>query len=161
MARVYDVSESAVLPVTPEVAYDTVVEAPLEEVLGERSGPIPGIRECRGQGGPWGNLGQTRTVVLADGGTLLETLVLVQRPSGGSGDYRYQLTDVRGPMKALVRTVDGRFAFEPEGSGTRVTWSWAMHPTNPVTRLVLPVFAIFWRRAALKMFDKLGSRLPT
>src|SRR5215217_1435809 len=100
MTAPYDVSASEVLPTSPEVAYDTVVGAPLEDILGDRSGPIPPVRETRGHEGPWGTVGQTRTVVLGDGGTVLETLVGADRQTT---DYRYRLTDVRGPMKLLVR----------------------------------------------------------
>jgi hypothetical protein len=157
MTAPYVVSSSSVLPATPEVAYDAVLGAPLEQILGDRSGPIPPVRECRGQDGAWESAGQTRTIVLGDGGTVLETLLLADREGG---DYRYRLSDVRGPMKLLMRSVDGQFTFVPEGSGARVTWSWTIHATNPVARLALPLFAIFWNKAAAKMFGRLGARLP-
>ena len=157
MIAAYDVSASALLPTTPDVAYDALVDAPLEDLLGDRTGPIPPVRMCEGQASAWGAVGQTRTVVLGDGGRILETLVVADREAG---DYRYRLSDVRGPMKALVRTVDGRFSFESQGSGTRVTWSWRIHPTHPVSRMLMPAFSVFWRKAAAKAFARLGSRLP-
>ena len=101
-------------------------------------------------------MGQTRTIVLGDGGTILETLVVADR---AAGDYRYRLSDITGPMKPLVRGVDGRFSFEPAGGGTTVTWSWNVHTTNAVTRLVMPLFNVFWQRAAGKAFARLGTRL--
>ena len=157
MTTTYDVSASALLPVTPEVAFDVLLDAPIEDILGDRTGLSPPVVETRGQGGAWGTPGQSRTFVLGDGGTILETLVAADR---ATCDYRYRLTDVTGPMKLLVTYVDGRFSFVPEGAGTRVTWSWALHPAHAVARLAMPVFAVFWRRAAAKMFDRLGSRLP-
>jgi hypothetical protein len=154
MPSSYDVSASAVLDATPEVAYDAVMAAPLEEILGRRSGPIPGIARMEGQDGPWGTVGQTRTIVMTDGGRTLETLVLADRPS----DYRYRITDVRGLMKPLVRSIDGRFTFVPEGSGTRVTWSWTLHPTA-LGRPGMGLLAFFWRRWAAGMFVRLGERV--
>src|SRR5215207_688649 len=132
MTAPYVVSSSSVFQATPEAAYDAVLGAPLEEILGDRSGPIPPVRECRGQEGAWDRAGQTRTIVLGDGGTIFETLLLADREGG---DYRYRLSEVRGPMKMLVRSVEGQFTFVPEGSGARVTWTWTMHATSAVARL--------------------------
>ena len=154
MTSSYDVSASAVLDVAPEVAYDAVMAAPLEEILGKRSGLIPGIVRTEGQDGPWGTVGQTRTIVTSDGGKTLETLVLADRPD----DYRYRITDVRGLNKPLISSIDGRFTFVPEGSGTRVTWSWTLHPTA-LGRPAMPLLGVFWRRWAAGMFVRLGDRV--
>ena len=140
---------------TPEAAFAGVLAAPLPELFTERSGPIPPVRECTGQDGAWGGVGQTRTVVLADGSSNLETLVSTERP----GSYRYRLTDFTGPMKQLVRSVDGEFAFVAEGSGTRVTWSWKMHAANPVARVLLPGVGFFWRRYAAGMWPRYAALL--
>ena len=86
---------------------------------------IPPIREVRDQVGPWGEVGQTRTIVLADGGTMRETLTSVERPHR----FGYAIGDVRGPMRPLVERVEGRWTFEPAGTGTRITWPWDVTPT--------------------------------
>lgn len=155
MVATYVLSESATLPGTPDAAYDAVLDAPLEEILGHRAGLIPPITGCSGQDGPWGTVGQTRTIEMADGGRVLETLVVAERGT----DYRYRISDIRGPMRPLVAGIDGRFAFEPAGAGSRVTWSWDMHPTNTVTRLMLPVMGLLWHRWARTMFDRLTERV--
>src|SRR5690242_15377825 len=154
----YLLSSSADFATTPEVAWDALVAAPLEVLFTERSGPIPPVVRCEGQAGAWGSPGQTRTVVLSDGSSNLETLVGSDR---ATLDYRYVLSDFKGPFKALVRTIDGQFAFAPEGAGTRVTWTWSMHPTNPVGGLALRVVGVFWRRWAGRMWPRFGDRLPT
>ena len=155
MTAPYLLSSSTVVPVSPEVAHDAILAAPLDELFSTRAGMIPPIKECQGQDGPWGTVGQTRTVVLADGGSNLETLVALDR----SHDYRYRLTDFTGPMKGLVASVDGRFATVAEGTGTRVTWSWEMHATNPVARALLPGLGFFWRRYAAAMWPRFAARL--
>jgi hypothetical protein len=155
MASPYLLSTSSVVPAAPEVAFQGLVDAPLEVLFPTRAGLIPPIKRCEGQGGAWGHVGQTRTVVLADGSRNLETLVAVDRP----GDYRYTLTDFTGPMKLLVRKVEGRFAFAPDADGTRVTWSWVLHPTNPVARLTFPLLAASWRTMARGMWPRFSSRL--
>lgn len=156
MAAPYEVSSSTHFPVPPEVGYDAILAAPLETIFVDRAGPIPPVKECRGQEGPWSSVGQSRTIVLADGGTVLETLIQADR---ANRDYRYRLTEVTGALKPLVASVDGRFQFVAEGDGHRATWSWTLHPTNAVTRLLLPVFAIFWRQQAAKMWPRFGARL--
>jgi hypothetical protein len=155
MSAPYKLSASTVVSATPEVAFDGVLAAPLPELFSTRSGPIPPVRECTGQEGVWGDVGQTRTVVLGDGSSNLETLVAADRP----GSYRYRLTDFSGPMKALVRSIEGEFAFVAEGEGTRVTWSWQMHATNPVTRLLLPGIGFFWKRHAAGMWPRFAAQL--
>ena len=156
MVTPYLLSASAELAATPQSAFDALVDAPLEDLLGDRSGPIPPVRECRGQVGSWGQAGQTRTIVLGDGGTVLETLLVADR---AAADYRYRLTEITGPMKALARAVDGRFSFEPAAGGTTATWTWTIQPTVAGVRLVMPVFDVFWQRAARKAFARLGARL--
>ena len=158
MVATYLLSESAVLPGTPDAAYAAVLDAPLEAILGVRVGLIPAITGCTGQDGPWGTVGQTRTIEMSDGTRALETLVAADRPT----DYRYRISDVRGlMMRPLVAGIDGRFAFEPTESGTRVTWSWDMRATNPVTRLLLPALSPFWHRWARRMFSALADRVTT
>jgi hypothetical protein len=153
MSAPYLLNSSTVVDATPDAAFDGVLASPLPELFSERSGPIPPVRECTGQEGAWGTIGQTRTVVLGDGNSNLETLVALDRP----GSYRYRLTDFTGPMKALVRSVDGEFAFAAEGSGTRVTWSWKMHAANPVSRLLLPGMGFFWKRYAAAMWPRYAA----
>lgn len=155
MTRPYLLSSSTVVQVSPESAWAGVLDAPLEQLFPHRAGLIPPVQECTGQEGAWDTVGKTRTVVLADGSSNRETLVEYSRPS----TYRYRLSDFTGPMKALVAGVDGEFSFVAEGSGTRVTWSWKIRPTNPVARGLLPVVGYFWRRYAAGMWPLYAARL--
>jgi hypothetical protein len=155
MASTYLLSSSSLLPGSPDAAFQCLADAPLEELFTTRSGLIPRVRGCEGQDGPWGTVGQTRTVVLDDGSRNVETLVAVDRP----GDYRYTLTDFTGPMKLLVRKVDGRFTYAPEGGGTRATWSWTLHPTSPLARLAFPLLGASWRTMARNMWPRFAARL--
>ncbi|MCZ4500567.1 MAG: hypothetical protein JWQ74_3122 [Marmoricola sp.] len=155
MTAPYLLSSSTVVPASLDVAFAGVLDAPLENLFPERAGAIPAIKECTGQVGAWDTVGKTRTVVLADGTSNVETLVEYSRP----GNYRYRLSDFTGPMKRLVAGVDGQFTFVPEGEGTRVTWSWSITPTNAGTRVVLPVIGIFWRKYAAGMWPRYAASL--
>ncbi|HEX2895586.1 MAG TPA: SRPBCC family protein [Marmoricola sp.] len=155
MASTYLLSSSSLLPGDPESAFQCLADAPLEDLFTTRSGLIPRVRGCEGQQGPWGTVGQTRTVVLDDGSRNVETLVAVDPPS----DYRYTLTDFTGPMKLLVRKVEGRFTYVPEGDGTRATWSWTLHPTSPLARLAFPLLGASWRTMAKNMWPRFAARM--
>lgn len=156
MAAPYLLTSSTVVQAPVEVAFDGIMNAPLDELFPHRAGIIPQVKEVTGQVGPWATVGQTRSVITADGHSNTETLVTYDR---AGGNYQYRLSDLTGPLKMVVARVDGRFTYVPEGAGTRVTWSWTLHPTNGVTRAFLPVMGFFWRQYAAKMWPLYAARL--
>lgn len=148
MAAPYLLSTSHVVPSTIERAMAVLFDVPLQDLFTQRGGLIPRVKETRGE--RWSEVGDTRTVVLADGSTNTETLVGLERPSS----YRYRLTDFRGPLKLLATRVDGEFAFVESGDGTQVTWSWSIQPKNAVVRLALPVLGASWKKFGDRMWPK-------
>jgi hypothetical protein len=141
-------------PVAVDTAYDVVLPVPLEEVLGRRHLAFPGIAAVE-QDRPWGEeLGQRRALRFSDGGAATEVLTVLERPRR----FGYELAELSGPMRLLATTVHGRWDFEPDGSATRVTWSWEIRPTLP-GRLAMPAIAVMWRGMAARCFDALGERL--
>ena len=80
MATALDLEASRAIPIEVEAAFDRVMLHPLTELMSRRYGLLPPIREVRDQVGPWAEVGQTRTIGLADGGTMREELVEVVRP---------------------------------------------------------------------------------
>ena len=156
MAEPVHVEQSHTYPVGVEHAFDVVLSTPLPEVFGRRYAAIPAIREVRGQDGAWGTVGQTRTIVLADGGTMREVLTRVDRPRG----FGYSITDITGPMKLLAASADGLWTFDAAGSGVEVTWAWEVRPASSVAALVMPVFARFWRGYARRAMQELEALLP-
>lgn len=147
-------SQSRAVPVPVEEAFDRVLPHPLPDVFSRRSLAIPPIKGVRGQAGDWGTAGQTRTILLADGGTMLETLTDVERPQS----FGYTITEVTGAMKPLVAKAVGRWSFEAAGTGTRITWTWELTPT-PVGRFVMPAFGAMWNGYARKALEKIEAIL--
>ncbi|HEY0950485.1 SRPBCC family protein [Nocardioides sp.] len=142
---------SRTFPVDVERAFDVLLPTPLPELFTRRYAAIPAIREVRDQQGPWGTVGQTRTIVLADGGTLRETLTSVDRPRA----FGYRITDPTGPMKPLVTEVEGAWRFDPAGTGVRISWAWTVHPRGVPGRLVMPVFARMWQGYARRAMQQI------
>lgn len=145
---------SRTYPLTVADGYDRVIGLPLEQVFDRRYRLIPPIRAVEGQDGAWGTLGQTRTIRLADGGSMREELVRVDRPSA----FGYVLSDVTGPNKPLIARVDGQWSFAPAGTGVRITWTWTVHPTL-LGRFAMPVFTRLWHGYAAQALAHLEELL--
>lgn len=158
MAAPAVMSCSRTYPVAVEDAFDRVLAVPLEQIFNRRYGPIPpvtGTELADGTTGPWGQAGQVRTVRMSDGGTMHEMLTSVDRPH----TFGYTLAEVTGPMKPLAATIDGVWAFDPAGTGVRITWTWTVHPASAVSARLLPVFARVWRGFARRSFDRIEELL--
>ncbi len=149
------VSSSRSVPAEVERSFDVVLAEPLPRIFCRRYGPFGPVREVRDQTGEeWGTVGQSRRIVLTDGGAITERLTAVDRPTA----FGYQISEVKGPLKALVSTIAGEWRFEPAGTGTRITWTWVLEPASSVSRCALPVLGRLWRgyaRQALEEVEKI------
>ena len=76
---------------SPATTFDAVLRAPLPGLFDRRYAALPPITQVIDQSGEWEHAGQTRTLVLSDGGTLLERLVAVEAPDR----FDYELTRLR------------------------------------------------------------------
>lgn len=149
-------TRSRTFPSPLEQTYERVLTTPLPELFSRRYAALPAIREVRDQEGVWGSgIGQSRTIALADGGTMRETLTRVEKPS----EFAYRMDAITGPMHLLVGSADGSWTFEPAGTGTRVTWSWSVTPANPVGAAAMPVFGKLWQGYARQAMEQIEGLL--
>jgi hypothetical protein len=146
---------SRAFPVTVDQAFGFVLPTPLEQIFDRRFGPIPAIREVTDQDGEWGAVGQSRTIKLTDGGSMREELTTVDRPHA----FGYTLTEITGPMNLLAASVDGRWSFDPVGTGVRITWAWTVHPASSVAELAMPLLGWLWKGYARQAMDGLEPLL--
>ena len=65
--------QSRAIPVELQRAFDATLPMPLKAIFSWRYGLLPPVKEVRGQDGIWGQVGETRTVVTTDGGTMPRT----------------------------------------------------------------------------------------
>ncbi|MCW2866261.1 MAG: hypothetical protein JWR20_449 [Marmoricola sp.] len=140
---------------SPTTAFAAVLRAPLPGLFDRRHAALPPITQVRDQDGEWAEVGQTRTIVLADGGTMSERLVAVEAPD----HFDYELTRLRGPLGLLVRRVEGRWAFDAAGGGTRVTWSWQVHPRTPLAVPAVLAIRAMWHGYARLGLQRVGQLL--
>lgn len=158
MASPLHVSSSRTYPVALAEAYDRTITWPLDELFHRRYGPIPPITGVDQEGeGPWGTVGQVRTIHLSDGGSMQERLTRADPPDA----FGYQITGLTGPMAFLADTIDGTWAFEAVGTGCRITWSWTVHPKSAASTVALPVFGRIWKGYARRALEHLESLLLT
>lgn len=155
MTKDVHLSYSRAYPLAVEEAFDLVLPLDLSRLFDRRYAAIPAIRSVRDQSGTWGTPGQTRTIVLADGGTMHEHLLEVSRP----GRFGYRIGAITGPMKPLATGLDGVWSFEPAGTGVRITWSWTLQPAGRLGELAMPLFSRMWRGYARQAFDNLEREL--
>jgi hypothetical protein len=147
--------QSRAYPVGVEQAHAALLATPLEQIFTRRFGPLPRVKGVRGQDGVWGTVGQTRTILLADGGTMRERLTSVV----AGVEFGYQIDDVTGGLKPLVSTVEGRWTFAPVGTGVRVTWAWTVHPRNAGSVLTMPVLGRLWQGYARQALEQIEGLL--
>jgi len=142
------------IPVDVRVAYDAVLPMPLPSIFSRRYAAIAPIKQVRDQVGAWGTVGQSRTIVLTDRGTMRETLTSV-RPGESFG---YHITPLTGPLKPLVAGADGTWAFAPSGTGVEVSWSWIVEPTA-AGAFLMPAFTRMWQGYARQALEEIERAL--
>jgi hypothetical protein len=92
---------------------------------------------------------------MVGGGSMREKLTSVDPPRS----FGYTLSNIKGPLAALVGSIDGMWTFTPAGTGTTVTWQWILHPKSGVTAPALPVFGAVWKGYARRTLETLSDLL--
>ena len=154
MATPISVEQSRAIPVDVQHAFDGTLPISLPTIFCRRYALLPPIKEVRGQVGTWGQVGQVRTVVTSDGGTMREVLTDVDAPHS----FSYQLSDITGPMRPLVESIEGRWEFTSKGTGTLITWRWTLHPRG-VGAPFMPLLVKMWLRYAKQSLEQLSELL--
>jgi hypothetical protein len=89
-----------------------------------RFGPIPATVAVREQTGPWNVVGQSRMLMLSDGGHVVETISDVDE----NAFFAYNLTDFQKLFKRLVDHARAEWTFSEHEKGTLVQWTYTFTP---------------------------------
>jgi hypothetical protein len=124
-----------------EATFDVVVaEDVLPKVL-HRWGPVPGVRGTRGLTGPWDAPGSSRTVLLEDGNTAREQLLVWERPAR----FEYRVDQLTSALGLLIDHALGSWEFGSAAGGSWFRWTYAFVGRGPVSAMLLvPVVRIAW-----------------
>jgi Polyketide cyclase / dehydrase and lipid transport len=145
----HTVHRPAATPV--ERLFDTVVaEDVLPKVL-HRWGPIPGVVGMRDLNGPWDTPGSERTVVLGDGSTARERVLMWERPTL----FEYRVDRLTGPFGRLVDHAIGSWVFASAGEGaSSFSWTYTFHARGLAAGAILGVVAkTAWARYMAQCAD--------
>jgi hypothetical protein len=154
MATPITIESSRAIPVGLQQAFEGTLPLPLTTIFSRRFALLPPIKEVRDQHGAWGQSGQSRMIITSDGGTMRELLTDVQPPQS----FSYRLTDITGPLRPLVQSIDGQWEFAPKGTGTEITWRWTLHPKH-AGPVILPLITMMWRGYARQALELLSEQL--
>lgn len=103
-------------------------------------GPLPAVLEVRDQSGDWDAPGQTRRLMLSDGGSVIEHTRIVNKP----GFFAYELTDFQKLFGRLVSGARAEWTFTPVDGGTRIDWTYEFHPYPRAGLAVGAIVTLFW-----------------
>ncbi|MEZ5190019.1 MAG: SRPBCC family protein [Schumannella sp.] len=105
-------------------------------------GPLPAVVRVEEVTGAWDAPGQSRKLILSDGGTVVERLTEVDAPRS----FRYRLTDFTGSFSALVAYAEADWDFVLAPEGTRIRWRYTFHAQPKRGWIVRLIVRLFWAR---------------
>lgn len=133
-----------------ERLFDVVVaEDVLPKVL-HRWGPVPAVVGTRENSGPWDTPGSRRTVVLGDGSTAREQVLVWERPAR----FEYRVDELTNPLGRLVDHAVGEWLFTAHGGSSSFQWTYTFHWSRPGAGIVLRAFVpTAWARYMAQCAD--------
>ncbi|NEM91610.1 SRPBCC family protein [Galbitalea soli] len=105
-----------------------------------KSGPLPAVVEVRDQTGAWDAPGQTRRLLLSDGGWVIEHTEVVDRPH----TFAYRLSDFQKLFGAIVEGARAEWTFSEVAGGTLIDWSYTFLPRRGAGPLVGAIVRVLW-----------------
>jgi hypothetical protein len=106
-----------------------------------KSGALPGVVEVRNQTGNWDKPGQTRQLMLSDGGWVVEHTMNVEP----NRFFAYNLTDFQKVFGHLVDHARAEWTFSEVADGTNIHWSYTFFPKSAGARPVLAlIIRLLW-----------------
>jgi hypothetical protein len=105
-----------------------------------KSGLLPAVLEVRDQTGAWDAPGQTRQLMLSDGGWVVEHTTNVEP----FDFFAYNLTDFQKVFGKLVEYARAEWTFTDAGDGTRIHWSYTFHPKKGGGVLLGLIVKLLW-----------------
>ena len=104
-------------------------------------GLLPAVLEVRNQTGKWDAPGQSRQLMLSDGGWVVETTTDVTPVSF----LAYELTDFQKVFGKLVHHARTEWTFTEVPEGTNIHWTYTFFPKSAAARPVLAVIVrLLW-----------------
>ena len=121
-----------------------------------KSGVLPGVVSVRDQSGAWDRPGQTRQLMLSDGGWVREKTTNVEP----YGFFAYNLSDFQKVFGKLVEYARAEWTFTEVAGGTNIRWSYTFVPLNAGAKPVLAVIiALLWGPYMRRVLPKIVAEV--
>ena len=105
-----------------------------------KAGRLPAVVEVRNQTGDWDAVGQTRQLMLSDGGSVIEHTTNVDRLEF----FAYNLSDFQKVFGVMVESARAEWTFTSAPNGTLIRWRYTFH-AKPGYRLPLAaIIRLLW-----------------
>jgi hypothetical protein len=151
--RGHGATVQAIAPATPARTF-TILTPSDPARFYPRFRVIPAVVSVTDQSGTWDAVGQTRTLHLSDGSTVVETTTDVHRPDF----FAYELTDFTKTFGPLVDHARAEWHFDPVEGGTRITWTYTFfgRPGRGwiVGLIIRLAWAAYMRRVIVGLVDE-------
>ena len=106
-----------------------------------KSGLLPAVVEVRNQTGNWDSPGQTRQLMLSDGGWVIEQTTNIER----FGFFAYNLTNFQKVFGHLVEHARAEWTFTEVPGGTSIHWTYTFFPKSAAAKPVLAaIVRLLW-----------------
>ena len=141
MTRSSSAQATAVAQTTPKRAWE--ISGPLDPTkYYPKFGPLPAVVGVRDQTGPWDTVGQSRTLVLSDGSSVVETITDADSPTF----FAYELSNFTKLFGKLVAGARAEWRFERIDTGTSIRWTYTFHAKRGRGWIVAAIVRLFWAR---------------
>jgi Polyketide cyclase / dehydrase and lipid transport len=121
-----------------------------------KSGIIPAVVEVRDQSGNWDAPGQTRQLMLSDGGWVVETTMNVEPYQF----FAYNLTQFQKVFGVLVHHARAEWTFTEVPAGTTIHWKYTYFPKNAAAKLPLAlIIRLVWGPYMRKVLPKIVTEV--
>lgn len=129
----------AVVTATPKQAWE--ISGPVDPTkFYPKFGPLPAVVAVRDQSGTWDAVGHTRTLMLSDGGHVIETITDADSPTF----FAYELSQFQKLFGSLVSGARAEWRFEREEEGTRIRWTYTFFGLPGRAWIVKLIVKLFW-----------------
>jgi hypothetical protein len=121
-----------------------------------KSGLLPAVTEVRDQTGKWDAPGQTRQLMLSDGGWVVEQTTNVEP----LGFFAYNLTQFQKLFGHLVDHARAEWTFTEVPDGTNIHWKYTFFPKSAAATPVLAaIVKLLWGPYMKKVLPRIAAEV--
>jgi len=152
MTRSSSAQAIAIAQTTPKRAWE--VSGPLDPTtFYPKFGPLPAVVGVRDQSGSWDTVGRSRTLLLSDGSSVVETITDADSPTY----FAYELSDFTKLFGRLVAGARAEWRFERIDTGTSIRWTYTFRAKPGRGWIVALIVRLFWDRYMSRVLPPIAA----